>query len=111
VKEILGSVYVEAIIKFARKKVLPQEDRMAYFKRHDLFHLEMHSNCAHKGTNNGMTNCSACHATKPVGSGGKYLAPQCRDQSGKHQHQSMPKIKFQEIMVGFSHIRSCYRPM
>jgi hypothetical protein len=59
VKEILGSVYVEAIINFARKNVLPQEDQMSYFKPHDLFHLETHTNCAHKGTNIGMKNCAA----------------------------------------------------
>jgi hypothetical protein len=106
VKEILGSVYVEAIINFARKNLLPQEDRMSYFKRHDLFHLETHTNCANQGTNNGMKNCSA-----PV-------MPQNRsDQAVKTLHLNAEikaanaKIKFQEIMVGFSHIRSCYRPM
>jgi hypothetical protein len=32
---------------------------MLYFKRHDLIHLETHTNCAHKGTNNGIKNCAA----------------------------------------------------
>jgi hypothetical protein len=59
VKEILGSVYVEAIIKFAQENVLPQEERMVYFKRYDLFHLETHTNCGHEGTNTGMKNCCA----------------------------------------------------
>jgi hypothetical protein len=58
VTEILRSVYVEAIIKFAPKNVLSQEDRMAYFKCHDLFHSETYTNCAHDGTNNGTKNCS-----------------------------------------------------
>jgi hypothetical protein len=31
---------------------------MAYFKRHDLFHLETHTNCGHEGTNNGMKHCA-----------------------------------------------------
>ena len=59
VKEILGIVPVKAIIKFARENVFPCEDRMSYFKRHDLFHLETHTNCGHEGTNNGMKNCSS----------------------------------------------------
>jgi hypothetical protein len=31
---------------------------MAYYMRHDLFHLETHTNCGHKGTNNGMKHCA-----------------------------------------------------
>jgi hypothetical protein len=48
VREILGFGVGEAIIKFARESVVPHEERMAYFKRHDLFHLKTHTNCGHK---------------------------------------------------------------
>jgi hypothetical protein len=58
VREVLGEVAADAIIKFARESVIPHEERMAYYKRHDLFHLETHTNCGHEGTNNGMKNCS-----------------------------------------------------
>jgi hypothetical protein len=59
VKDILGIPTVEAIIAFARENVFPHEDRFCYYKRHDLFHLETHTNCGHEGTNNGMKNCSS----------------------------------------------------
>jgi hypothetical protein len=58
VREVLGSGVGEAIIKFARETVIPQEERMAYYKRHGLFHLEAHTNCGHEGTNNGMKHCA-----------------------------------------------------
>jgi hypothetical protein len=48
----------DAMIKFARESVIPHEERMAYFKRHDLLHLETHRNCGHEGTNNGMKHCA-----------------------------------------------------
>jgi hypothetical protein len=82
VKEILGSAYVETIIQFARENILPQEERMVYFKHHDLFHLETHTNCDHAGTNNGMKNSSA-----PV-------MPQNRlDRAVKMLHLNAPEIK------------------
>jgi hypothetical protein len=58
VQEVLGSRVGNAIIKFARESVIPHEERMAYFKRHDLFHLETHTKCGHEGTNNGMKHCT-----------------------------------------------------
>jgi hypothetical protein len=55
VGEILGCGVGEAIMKFVRASVIPQEERMAYFKEHHgLFHLETHTNCGHEGTNTGM---------------------------------------------------------
>jgi hypothetical protein len=58
VREVLGLGVREAIIKFARESVIPHEERMAYYKRHGLFHLETHTNCGHEGTNNGMKHCA-----------------------------------------------------
>ena len=55
--------------------------------------------------------CGPCHATKHVGSGNEDIVPQCRYQSGEHQHQSLPEIKFQEIVVRVSHIQSSHRSM
>jgi hypothetical protein len=58
VREVLGFGVGDAIIKFARESVIPHEERMAYYMRHDLFHLETHTNCGHEGTNNGMKHCA-----------------------------------------------------
>jgi hypothetical protein len=58
VREVLGCGVGDAIIKFARESVIPHEERMAYYERHDLFHLETHTNCGHEGTNNGMKHCA-----------------------------------------------------
>ncbi len=58
VGEILGMQVGESIVKFARESVFPHEERMAYYKRHSLFHLETHTNCGHEGTNNGMKHCA-----------------------------------------------------
>jgi hypothetical protein len=59
VRNILGIPTVQAIIIFAHENVFPHEDRFCYYKHHDLFHLETHTNCGHEGTNNGMKNCSS----------------------------------------------------
>jgi hypothetical protein len=58
VREVLGLGVGEAIIKFARESVIPHEERMAYYKRHGLFHLETYMDCGHEGTNNGMKHCA-----------------------------------------------------
>jgi hypothetical protein len=59
VKDILGIPTVESIVMFARENLFPHEDRFCYYKCHDLFHLETHTNCGHEGTNNGMKKCSS----------------------------------------------------
>jgi hypothetical protein len=59
VKDLFGSKFVESVVLFVRENVFPGEHRFCYYKRHGLFHLETHTNCGHKGTNNSMKNCSS----------------------------------------------------
>lgn len=39
-----------------RESVFPHEARFCYYHRHDLFHLEIHTNCGQEETNNGIKN-------------------------------------------------------
>jgi hypothetical protein len=59
VKDLFGSGFVESVIMSVRENVFPHEDCFCYFKQHSLFHLETHTNCGHKGTNNGVKHCSS----------------------------------------------------
>ena len=49
---------VEKIIQFLRETIFPMEEKTVYWKRHKLFHLNIHSNSAHKGINSGIKHCS-----------------------------------------------------
>jgi hypothetical protein len=59
VRDLFGSLFVEAVVCFVRENVFPHEERFCYYRRHSLFHLETHTNCGHEGTNNGVKNCSS----------------------------------------------------
>ena len=57
VKEI-GHSNVEQILLFLRHSIFPVEEKMVYWKCRHLFHLNIHTNCAHEGVNSGMKHCS-----------------------------------------------------
>ena len=59
VKNLFGQPFIDSVTKFVRENVFPHEDRFCYYRRHGLFHLEIHTNCGHEGTNNGVKNCSS----------------------------------------------------
>ena len=56
VKEI-GHSNVERILLFLRHSIFPVEEKMVYWKCRHLFHLNIHTNCAHEGVNSGMKHC------------------------------------------------------
>ena len=58
-KSLFGQPFIESVIQFVRENVFPHEDRFCYYHRHALFHLEIHTNCGHEGTNNGVKNYSS----------------------------------------------------
>jgi hypothetical protein len=59
VKELFGLIFVESVVLFVRENVFPHEECFCCFKRHALLHLETHTNCGQKGTNNGVKNSSS----------------------------------------------------
>ena len=54
----IGSAHSESILQFVRHHVFPHETSFAYYTHHDVFHMEVHTNTAHGGTNNGIKHCS-----------------------------------------------------
>ena len=59
VKHLFGEPFIQSVTRFVRENVFPHEDRLCYYHRHGLFHLEIHTNCGHEGTNNGVKNCAS----------------------------------------------------
>ena len=56
VRTLFGAIFVHSVVDFVRESVFPHEERFCYYKRHALFHLEIHTNCGQEGTNNGVKN-------------------------------------------------------
>jgi hypothetical protein len=59
VKNLFGQPFIDSVTRFVRENVFTHEDRFCYYHRHGLFHLEIHTNCGHEGTNNGVKNCAS----------------------------------------------------
>ena len=50
---------LDALLEFVRHHVFPHENSFVYHTRHEVYHMEVHTNTAHEGTNNGIKHCSA----------------------------------------------------
>ena len=54
----IGLSNVERILQFLRETIFPVEEKTVYWKRHSIFHLNIHSNSAHEGMNSGIKHCA-----------------------------------------------------
>ena len=59
VKKALGEAESDALLEFVQHHVFSHENSFVYHTRHEVYHMEVHTNTAHEGTNNGIKHCSA----------------------------------------------------